>query len=286
MTPLRHKRTIVVVMLLAALALLHTSSLKLSALFEDYYDDRYRPLRMGTLIEIVQRDAPVAACSLGIPAYYDYYLSPDEHVRVYGVITASHCGDTYDSVYQNVTSSQNYIGYVEIDGRICSCCGFLCIRDESLPDAAFVAVETEYCGLSCDGPNVVSASLQHGFMVRNLNAKISSCQDLYQIYNEEKIVFKGGARTGLTWGLLSALNGDVCIYNPFLGHIFLADFPTDKGDSGGIVYTVDYINRSVKYIVLGIVVGKRNDWPVVGSAPVYIIEEKLGVSVYLENEND
>ena len=79
------------------------------------YQYRYRPLQMGTQIHVVSGTVSTR-CSLGFPAYYEVYLEPDI-VVVYGVITASHCGLMVASVYQNVSGTNNFIGYMRDEGR-------------------------------------------------------------------------------------------------------------------------------------------------------------------------
>lgn len=121
---------------------------------------------MGTQVEIVWPD-DIVRCSLGLPMYNDIYvtipISPPFtlHLRVYGVATASHCGDQWDAVYQNEydTSGANYIGSIAIDGRYGRGGE---VRNSTLPDAAFIAVEVKLCSDYCPEPDVVSVYIQHG----------------------------------------------------------------------------------------------------------------------------
>lgn len=81
------------------------------------YQYCYRPLQMGTQIEIVHEGSRLGPCSLGFPAYYERAVRADLIAVYYGVIIASHCGLQGDSVYQSVTRSNNYIGYMRNEGR-------------------------------------------------------------------------------------------------------------------------------------------------------------------------
>ena len=264
--------------------------------YEYYYQQRYRPLRMGTQISITWPTYSVL-CSQGIPAYYEYYQSvpfryeprtvhtidytPLTLVRVYGIITASHCGTYFDNVYQNTVSSSNYIGYIIKDGRYSR--GEQ-VRDNSLPDAAFVNVEIKYCDGACPGPSIVSTYIQHGSGLLILDNKIYSIEDLRSIYNNGRIVYKGGRTTGLTWGYVTTHNGWIYYEDPNYGPIFFVSYYSSSGDSGGIVYTRIGVGNDIDNIVMGIHMGKIPDSSgsyVRIAVPVFSIESGLNVNTYL-----
>ena len=271
------------ILTIITLMILSMFTFMVQASYEDYYRQRYRPLRMGTKIDITYPNGTYRSyCSFSFPAYQDYYTQPDRHFRDYGIVTASHCGDVGDKVYQNDSGvSEDYIGYFKIDGRFDD---NLEIRDPTLVDAAFVRVETVYCSSNCPAPSIVSTYIQHASWFLTLDSKINDYSDLYDIYTEGYTVYKGGVATGLTSGKIVAVMGFIYRNDPFFGPIFYADYDGTHGDSGGIVYTRIYYDMVIIDKVLGTVVGGTMD-PGTGrivavAAPVYIAEDDLSVQVY------
>ena len=152
------------------------------------YMGRYRPVLMGTMITIAYyAEPPTIVCSLGWPVYYyeEKYtggpipykapswfkdrVRPDLGVEDYyyvfhfGLVTASHCGDWPDLVYQpNITAvGDNYIGSVKLDGRIWDPDGDGnqdAIREDYLVDALYIEVEahTSYSPRDVPVPDTVS----------------------------------------------------------------------------------------------------------------------------------
>jgi|GEM_PF-2447355 len=255
-----------------------TAPLIVQASYEEYYRARYRPLRAGTQIQVAWPSA-TANCSIGFPAYYDYYPSPDMHIRVYGIITASHCGNVGDEVYQNIVGENNYIGYFEKDGRW-GRGGEL--RDSSASDSAFVSIGSEYCSPYCSPPSIFSNYIQHGGGLILLNSIVNNQNELMNVYTSHYVIYKGGGRTGLTSGYIMSCNGVVYRNDPIYGQIFYLSNNADHGDSGGIVYYRVGIGRDIENIGLGIVSARPSSGHCgyLLAVPVYHATDDLGVTVY------
>jgi hypothetical protein len=205
------------------------------------YQYRYRPLRMGTYIEIVHNGTILGYCSLGFPAYYDSPLYPGSSIRVvvYGVITASHCGYAGDSVYQNVTVSNNYIGSMRDEGRFTY---RTTIYNSNDVDATFVIVEryTYFSGSPRPPPQIVSAYIHHLGVVIPIAGYISSEEQLWTARNTNLIIRFAGTTTGYEEGNIrfceTSPRNQVACNNPVFGWIFIATTYGAGGDSGGPAY--------------------------------------------------
>lgn len=225
------------------------------------YQYKYRPLRMGTQIqiEVVRSDGTrigVANCSLGFPAYYEVVDSGLGVATVcYGVVTASHCGYVGNRVYQNATGTDNYIGYMRDEGRLGL--GEEVLNANMLSDSTFITVEcyTYNVGNPRPRPQIVSGII-HASTSVVISGYISSEQDLWQAYQNQIVLYKSGRTTGLEAGRLMLCNGyNIACQNPTVNYSFLFNAYCWYGDSGGSVYRL-IVYREVSYaIVFGITVG-------------------------------
>jgi hypothetical protein len=161
------------------------------------YQYRYRPLQMGTQIVVVD-SAGSRRCSLGFPAYYERVVSPDLAVVYYGVVTASHCGLRNASVYQNVTGSNNYIGYMRDEGRF----NISNVVNPDDVDATFVVVEsyTYKPGSPRPPPQIVSAYIHHQGIAIPIAGYISSEEQLWIARYTNLLIRKAGRTTGYEEG--------------------------------------------------------------------------------------
>jgi hypothetical protein len=236
------------------------------------YQYRYRPLQMGTQIQVVFEHngvVYVANCSLGFPAYYDSPLYPGSPIRVvvYGVITASHCGLRDSLVYQNVTGSNNYIGSMRDEGRFTY--GAI-IHDPNDVDATFVIVEryTYFSGSPRPPPQIVSAYIRDISLAGStvpIGSYISKEQDLWIAREASLLINKAGRTTGLEAGYVRYCQVNptrqvACYYtNPNWGWLFITTAYGAISDSGGPayeVYTVPVDRMYVKYAkVYGTLIG-------------------------------
>ncbi len=203
------------------------------------YQYRYRPLQMGTQIQV-----GYGLCSLGFPAYYEI---ADYNLRIvtvtYGVITASHCGLRNSSVYQNVTGADNYIGYMEDEGRFSV--GATIVNPNDV-DATFIRVEqyTYNVGMPRPPPQIVSAYirdvLERGATIP-IGSYISSEQDLWNAYRANTSIYKAGRTTGYERGYVRLcevnLRSNVACNNSVLGWMFITTAYSAGGDSGGPAYS-------------------------------------------------
>jgi hypothetical protein len=222
------------------------------------YQYRYRPLQMGTQITIVD-SAGSRWCSLGFPAYYE---DVDYNLRIvivtYGVVTAAHCGLRDASVYQNVTGTNNYIGYLREEGRY-----YVSdvIADSSIPvDAAFIVVESySYpIGGSRPLPQVVSNLVHELGASYRVTEYLSSERTLWEIYNRSARVIKAGRTTGFEDGRIIQCGPGTIICRWNGEWVFLISAYAARGDSGGLIYW-NYTVRTpydiqVKLMGLGITV--------------------------------
>ncbi len=247
---------------------------------EQYYQEYYRPLRLGTQIAVMWPHQ-IELCSIGLPAYQDYYFNPVTHIRRYGIITASHCGDYGDDVYQEYYGPNKLIGYIFIDGRLGRGGD---IRDNSSNvDAAFVKVESVYCNPSCPPPSVVSTTIQYWSGTRILDDYATSEESLWAVYRGGYTVYKVGRTTGITWGHLIVIDDHIVVFHPWFGYVFYGTFANSPGDSGGLVFAKVPLYREVHYVGLGTIVGNQeiNGTTYSAAAPAYMIFSELGVSGYI-----
>jgi hypothetical protein len=230
------------------------------------------------------------------PAYHEVV---DYNLRIvivtYGVVTASHCGYRGTRMYQNVTGTNNYIGYMREEGRY-----YVGNRtaDPSIPvDAAFIVVESySYpIGGSKPPPQVVSNLVHELGASYRVTEYLNNERTLWDIYNRSARVIKAGRTTGFEAGyiLQCASNRIACrLVNGMW--IFLISAYGAPGDSGGFIYW-NYTVRTpydiqIKYMELGITIGSP-EWgcivvdnvrmcrPIVGNL-VYNITRVLGVTPY------
>jgi hypothetical protein len=230
------------------------------------YQYRYRPLQMGTQIVVVD-SAGSSRCSLGFPAYYERVVSPDLTVIYYGVVTASHCGLRNALVYQNVTGSNNYIGYMRDEGRFNYS---TIINDPNDVDATFVIVDsyTYTPGSPRPPPQIVSAYIRDISLAGStvpIGSYISKEQDLWIAREASLLINKAGRTTGLEAGYVRYCQVNptrqvACYYtNPNWGWLFITTAYGAIRDSGGPayeVYTVAVDRMYVKYAkVYGTLIG-------------------------------
>lgn len=226
------------------------------------YQYRYRPLQMGTQIQVVSSYngglVDVVNCSLGFPAYYEI---ADYNLRVvtvtYGVVTASHCGFRDALVYQNVTGSNNYIGYMRDEGRYT-------IRFIANPwdvDATFVVVEsyTYRLGSPRPPPQIVSAYIHHRGIAIPIAGYISSEQQLWHARDTNLLIRKAGGSTGYEEGYIRLCNVDprliACNDNEY-GWLFITTAYGYYGDSGGPAYAYyRELGRDYAWIYGGSLIG-------------------------------
>jgi hypothetical protein len=205
------------------------------------YQYRYRPLQMGTQIQVVfeyNGVVYVANCSLGFPAYYEI---ADYNLRLvtvtYGVVTASHCGLRNSPVYQNVTGSNNYIGYMRDEGRF----DILNVVNPNDVDATFVVVEsyTYRLGSPRPPPQIVSAYIHHRGIAIPIAGYISSEQQLWHARNTSLLIRKAGRTTGYEEGYIRLCNVNpnrvACNHDTF-GWSFITTAYGARSDSGGPAY--------------------------------------------------
>lgn len=215
---------------------------------------RYRPLRMGTQIQIeaVRDDRLIdrPLCSLGFPAYYEIIDYGLKVVTVYyGVVTASHCGYVNNGVYQNVTGADNYIGYMRDEGRYGL--GDELANPNLTSDSTFIVVESYTYSLweSRPPPRIVSTLIQYSpqawpytetIPIRDY---IRSEQDLRIAYQYQRVLYKSGRTTGLEFGRIiqCGSNQIVCRLNSGNEYYFLFNASTWRGDSGGPVFEINSV---------------------------------------------
>jgi hypothetical protein len=225
------------------------------------YQYRYRPLRMGTQIEVEVQYSngliEIVPCSLGFPAYYERVVSPNLVVVYYGVITASHCGFQDSSVYQNVTGSNNYIGYMRDEGRFTR----RFIANPWDVDATFVVVESyAYTpGSPRPPPQIVSAYIHHLGVAIPIAGYISSEQQLWHARDTNLLIRKAGRSTGYEEGYIRLCNVNpdrvACNDNEF-GWSFITTAYGYYGDSGGPAYAYyRELGRDYAWIYGGSLVG-------------------------------
>jgi hypothetical protein len=254
------------------------------------YQYRYRPLQMGTQIEIFL----TGLCSLGFPAYYERVGANLIYVH-YGVVTASHCGNRSFWVFQNVSGSNNLIGSFREEGRYYD--SRQRIANPNIPvDAAFIEVESyAYSpGSPRPRPQIVDNLLHELGITWRITDYLSSERTLWDIYNRSARVIKAGRTTGFEAGyiLQCALNRIACRLNG--EWIFIVSAYGAPGDSGGLIYW-NYTVRTpydiqTRYMGLGIGVallridcttvnGETMCRPIMGNL-LYNITRALGITPY------
>lgn len=209
-------------------------------------------------------------CSIGYPAYiYDEYT--DRYY--YGVVTASHCGDLGDDVYQP-DSNGRYIGYFYID--------------PSLPrnsDSAFILTESSWSS----NPTTITDKVYSDYSIDKYDY-IDGYKSSYTLISGIDL-YKSGRTTGTTAGKL------ICVYygvykwtsNIWIRNPIIADFYSSYGDSGGTIFVVDTNNwpDSSLVSIVGIVNGWDDYNPCSGKyeyikigSPIDSIKNDLGVEGY------
>ena len=200
------------------------------------YQYHYRPLQMGTQIHVVSGTVSTR-CSLGFPAYYEVYLEPDI-VVVYGVITASHCGLMVASVYQNVSGTNNFIGYMRDEGRF----DLDNLVNPNDVDATFIPVES-YVYRSPHPrppPQTVSALIHQRGVIVAIGGYISSEWDLLQARLNNIVISKAGSASGYEEGYVRFCRiyptYQVACRDERIGWYFITTAFGRPGDSGGPAY--------------------------------------------------
>lgn len=228
----------------------------------------YRPLQDGTQIYNINNDL---ICSIGFASYYTEKIGGTVLVY-YGIVTASHCGDQGDHIYQPDNSDPNYyIGTVHIDYPLP---GSEPSQDRA-SDSMWIYVETR---LSGEYPTIVSTRVYWDGDKYAVGDKYAQPGDIRVGQHIEKV----GRTTGLSSGEIISdeywLDGAGWVINTTLGASY--------GDSGGIVYFVYKIvgppdHPSAKYVIIyGIVEGGVPGTDVTWFCPVYYIKDDLGVTPY------
>jgi len=212
---------------------------------------RYRPLQMGTQI-VIDVVAPNGTrlipriCSLGFPAYYEVPRTADWIVVVYGVVTASHCGYAGNSVYQNVTIYNNYIGYMRDEGKFGV--GDELLNRNLLSDSTFIRVESYVysVGSPRPSPQIVGYYIHMpGNVTVPINGYIRNEQDLWNTYQNQWTLYKSGRTTGVEAGPIILCHNTTqqlvaCWDTDWGGFYFLINAYGMGGDSGGPVYMLRY----------------------------------------------
>jgi len=238
------------------------------------YTWRYRPLRGGTQIqiEVVPPGGSLIAtpkCSLGFPAYFETVEGGLGIITVYyGYVTASHCGYVYNSVYQNTTGTNNYIGYMRYEGRV----GFYGVVNPNLPDATFIVVETYIYTPSQPRPQPqnVKPYIHHLGSIAIITNYITGESDIRYAHEAQLELITSGRTSGYEAARIipapfyvrtnycrpSSPDYLFCYWYDY-GWIFFVDTYGAPGDSGGPVYRhiVDSITRRHYTTVYGIIVG-------------------------------
>lgn len=209
--------------------------------------DRFRPLWGG--IQIDFPGGPLGDCT---NAYIAYWVEVQPMIGLfdnYGFVTASHCTDLWESVYQPTEDPNNYVGYTN--------------RDPPFPrdtDTAFVWAET----------------VGHGEVPSKVQARIYSCRSRWnydyvvgyrstQDMNVGDWVSKVGMATNCTTGQILVVDRQINLAGyGIVRHVAETDYDSAGGDSGGAVHQVDipanpdYPGASTVY---GSHVGSDPNWP-------------------------
>ncbi len=248
---------ILLLLLLSVIATVHAAY---------YRDARYRPLTAGTQIEMVRGRESLGRPSIGFPAYIEF-----GELRYYGIVTTSHVGDKDDSVYQPTFASDNYIGFIYVDGIVGD--------PTKLVDVAFVFTETMKKG---DTPKTVYPWVITNVSITGYHAIIDyvkSDDEINQVVNIARVI-KVGRTTGTTSGVICSK----VYFMPTRGYVFRVDFRAEWGDSGGIIHQViriikpDYPADVKTY---GVVIGLDPGTGHMLSAPANRITSELRIVFYL-----
>ena len=238
-------------------------------------------------------------CSVGFPAVWveEFSLAKVYH---YGFITASHCGDFPDEIFQPVPNDYLVSGSFRLD-----------LSHPRLTDSAFIEIENYTVPNYPPGPIprflVFSAPQPEHIDDKILYYQpgITQVIDIYDYARSPDDVpsgieqmYKTGARTNTTWGNIVSLSASPCrLYrngvptNIYVQHPIIITFNetpfnngTDEGDSGGVVYFFEYDSDGQQYLfVAGIVAGKNDHYNTVCISPYWeIIQDFLdyGYTIY------
>lgn len=259
-------RNIVLIIMILAI------SLQLSVISQP--DKVYRPLVAGIRIETARRvnegyDRSYL-CSLGYPAYTLFPYTK-------GYVTARHCIKN-DSVVVYTTVFQPYC--CDDQYRI----GESTMSGSNIIDTTFIDIEND--NLVTDLVYPVRYEFSNGFTATlAIKDSARSENDIYE-YGA-----KSGATTGLTFGFIYNLEQGPSLYCGWEG--YLADYYTEPGDSGAIVFHGGDINYYLcqdgecEITVYGIHVGTcpmylpgygYREWRVF--IPTFEIESRLPIRTY------
>ncbi len=229
--------------------------------------DRFRPLLGGIQIQNNGWWNELIG-TIGFSAYHFEHIPGIGTLYYYGFVTASHLTSVNEQVYQpyiDWPADNNYVGYTE--------------RDPGFPrysDSVFIYTETVL-----NGPSTTVSP--HIFVFQVPNPSVRGYRSRSEMYVDLRVI-KMGRTTGVTAGPITDLppqvdvGGGIVINNPVL-----ADYNSDAGDSGGVVYR--YGDDVYSVLVYGVHSGSVYD---IGGvkyrvfSPTDGVLADLGVNVYTE----
>ena len=223
----------------------------------------WRPLIGGIQIGIHQGSV-TAICSIGYPAYY---LSENDVDYYIGFVTAGHCGNIGNDVYQPASGS--IIGSIDL-------------RSLKYGDVAFVLTEIESGALN---PTTVTTKIYYSFNSNNyitINGYWSAEKLIYRI---GETIFKTGAASSTTYGEIYDVRSNWYHYATGIYHKYaiIAKIHAVHGDSGGTVYYIEEVPGEGSYVwVVGTVSAfySLNQTDLVVCSSIDDAETYLGVTPY------
>ncbi len=229
MTYIRIRLKLVVVLLVIILLLsLLTIALSSSP------TDKWRPLYGGIQIGIQWKTTRVG-CSIGFPAYY---LSDNNVYYYIGFITAGHCGNVSNSVYQPMYG--DLVGFIDRRNFTFGDVAFVIIEVDSIfpvPDTVDTKI---YYSYSSDGYIVIDGYWRAEELVNKIG----------------NVIYKSGYATSTTYGTIYDVrqnwyHSGAGIYHKYA---IIAEIEASHGDSGGTVYYIENIPGEGTYVwVVGII---------------------------------
>ena len=197
--------------------------------------DRFRPLVGGIQIQVYRDESLYATCSISYPAYTTVYEN-GEWVTEWGIVTASHCTDLGDQIYQPTgTNPENWVGTTSIDLPY--------PRDS---DAAFILT------MPWDPSSEIYLDDIHRTYIYGVISEDEMQTDMH--------VWRIGRTTGLAEGKFKWKGYSIYLYpGVYLNRYMAMDFPivVEGGDSGGTIFVWDNSTVNSVSFVVGLTVGKK-----------------------------